>query len=123
MVTVAFWTLAGAVVLGSAAAVLGLLQETVPIRSWPVGAVHGTLAALGFALLVLALPGSTRGLQTGTASFGVIAAVLMAVALLFGLALLALRLLKRRLPGLLVGTHATLAIGGFAILIAYLFSG
>jgi hypothetical protein len=123
MLTAAFWTLASAVAFGSAAALVGLRKGAAGITSWPLGAVHGTLAVIGFGLLVWALPGSTRGMGTGSSSFGVVAAVLIALALLLGLVILSMRFLKKRLSGTLIGIHATLAVSGFVILAAYLFSG
>jgi hypothetical protein len=69
------------------------------------------------------LGGPERGLKTGTASFGAVAAVLIALAAVAGGAILVLRLLKRRVTGLLVGIHATLAVSGFVFLTAYIFVG
>ena len=74
-------------------------------------------------MLTLALRGPPRGLEQGTGAFGIIAAVLIALAALAGLALLAARLRKRRLSGTLIGIHATLAVGGFVILLAYVLAG
>ena len=63
------------------------------------------------------------GLETGTASFGAVAAVLIALAAVAGSGILVLRLLKKRLTGLLIGVHATLAVSGFIFLTAYIFVG
>jgi hypothetical protein len=123
MLTAAFWTLASAVALGSAAAIVDLRKGTAAIGSGRLGAAHGTFAIVGFGLLAWALPGSSRGSSSGSSSFGVIAAVLLALALLLGLGLLSTRLLRKRLPGFLVGVHATLAVSGLVMLAAYLFSG
>ena len=122
IMTAAFWTLASAVVLGSAVAIVDLRRGSAGGKSWLLAAVHGTLAVSGFGLLVWALPGSSRGLYSGTASFGVIAAVFLTLALLIGLGMLSARLLHKRFPGVLIGAHATLAVSGVVILAAYLFS-
>jgi hypothetical protein len=55
----------------------------------------------------------------GAGSFGMIAAVLIALAAVVGFALFSARLRKRRLSGMLIGIHATLAISGFVVLIVY----
>src|SRR5690348_8530096 len=108
MLILAFVLLAVAVVVGAVLAVLHLREgRAAPPLALP--AVHGLLAIAGFAALLVALEGPPRGEEMGTASFGAIAAVLLALAALFGLAMLALHLLRRRLPGVLIGAHATLA--------------
>ena len=45
------------------------------------------------------------------------------MAALVGLTQLAARLRNRRLPGMLIGIHATLAVGGFVVLLAYVLAG
>lgn len=126
MLTAAFAILALAVLLGSALAVLHLRAQTSaaekpsgPAVPWAVGALHGLLGVGGLGCLLLALRGPARGVEQGTASFGAIAATLLALAALAGGAILLTHLRKRR-PGALIGIHATLAIGGFVVLAAYL---
>src|SRR6185437_14789825 len=121
MLTLAFALLAAAVLLGAVLAVLHL-RETKPPPA-VLGAVHGVLALGGFACLLLALGGPPRGLATGTAGFGRVAAVLIALAALAGGGILAARLRRKPLAGALIGSHATLAVGGFVVLAAYLFAG
>ena len=118
MLNAAFVVLAIAVLLGSALAVLHLREHAAP-PPWPLGALHGAIALGGLGCLALALRGPVRGLDQGTASFGTMAAALLALAALVGLALLAARLRGRRLSGMLIGIHATFAVGGFVILLAY----
>ena len=122
MLNAAFIVLGIAVLLGCVLAVLHLRMGAVP-PPWPFGALHGFVAVAGLAMLALALRGPPRGLEQGTGAFGIIAAVLIALAALAGAALLAARLRKRRLPGTLIGIHATLAVGGFVILLAYVLAG
>ena len=120
MLTVAFLILAAVVLMGTALAILHAHgQGSVP---WPFGVVHGLAGFGGFGCLVLALQGPPRGLAQGTASFGMIGAVLIALAALAGLAIFAAFRMKRRRAGTLIGIHATLAVCGFVILAAYVFA-
>ena len=64
-----------------------------------------------------------RGLDQGTASFGIIATALITLAALVGAGLLATHILKRRIAGIMIGIHATLAVSGVVILTAYFFAG
>ncbi|HXQ50181.1 MAG TPA: hypothetical protein VN802_03735 [Stellaceae bacterium] len=118
MLALAVIMLGVTVVFGAAAAWRRLRRDVAPPPAW-LAAAHGLAALVGFAVLLLALPGSHRGGATGTSSFGVIAAVLFAAALLIGLAMLVLRLRARRVPMTLVGIHATLAVSGFVVLAVY----
>jgi hypothetical protein len=87
------------------------------------GVLHGCLGAGGLAALLLALRGPPRGVAMGVGSFGAIAAVLLAVALLAGLTILAIRLRARQVSGLIIGTHATIAISGIVVLAVYTMMG
>jgi hypothetical protein len=123
MLIAAFIILGFAVVLGSALAVLHLRTQSGVSAPWQVAALHGLLGVGGLVCLVLALRGPPRGLAQGTASFGAIAAALIALAALAGGGLLAMRLRNRRPAGALIGVHAALAVSGFVILAAYLLVG
>ncbi len=83
-----------------------------------VGPLHGTLGATGLAVLIVALRGPPRGVSIGAGSFGMMAAVLLGLALLAGLLVLARRI-RRRDPMLAIGLHAMLAIFGVVLLAAY----
>lgn len=74
-------------------------------------------------VLLLALHGPARGVTMGVGAFGRIAAALLALALLAGLMMLTMRLSARRIPGLVIGIHATIAVGGIVILAAYTLLG
>jgi hypothetical protein len=118
MLIAGFTILTGAVLLGCALAVLHLRNKGG--APWMLAAPHGLLGITGLICLVLALGGPLRGVEQGVDSFGIIAATLIAVATLFGSGLLAMHLFKkRRFVGLLIGTHATLAVSGFVFLAVY----
>jgi len=131
MLVAAFLILAFAVALGAVLAVLHL--RTKPAATppqlppspppWPLAALHGLLAVAGFCCLALALRGPPRGVEQGTASFGIIAAVLFALAALLGAWLLLARVFKKRIGDGTIGIHATLAVSGFVVLAAYVFAG
>ena len=122
MLIAAFVILAVAVLLGLVLAVLHLQAEgsTPP---WSLAALHGLLAIGGLSCLALALRGPPRGLDQGVASFGILATLLITLAALTGVALLAKRIFKTRIAGIMIGIHATLAVGGFVILAAYVLLG
>jgi hypothetical protein len=123
MLTAALTILTVAVLLGSALAVMYLRTDSAVAPPWTLAALHGLVAVAGLGCLVLALRGPPRGLAQDTAGFGMIAAVLMAAAAVLGVGFVAARLRKRRLPGLLIGFHATLAVSGFVILMVYVLGG
>jgi hypothetical protein len=123
MLIAAFAVLAAAVLLGSMLAVMHLRTDGAVAPSRTFAALHGLAAITGLGCLVLALRGPPRGLAQGTAAFGMIAAALLAAAALLGAAFLVARLRRRRLPGLLIGIHATLAVSGFVILTVYALAG
>ena len=122
MLTVATVVLGLALVIGTTAAVSWLRRDGRPPASW-LATAHGIAAVAGFGLLVAALAGTQRGAATGTQSFGMIAALLLGATALIGLAMLAIHVLKRRVAGALVGSHATLAVAGFVILAVYAMLG
>jgi hypothetical protein len=123
MLTAAFVILCATVSLGSVLAVLHVRADGAAMLPGKLAALHGLLAIAGLGCLVLALRGPPRGLDQGTALFGLIAAALIALAALFGAGFVATRLLKRRPAGMLIGIHATLAVSGFVILAVYVLAG
>ena len=123
MLVTAFVILAVAVSLGSVLAGLHLKTEGRATPPWRLAALHGLLAISGLGCLALALRGPPRGLDQGTASFGTIAAALFTMAALIGGWLFTARVCKRRIAGITIGVHATLAVSGFVILAAYVFTG
>ena len=121
MLVAAFVILAFAVLLGSVLAISHLQRED-HAPSWSPAALHGLVAISGLSCLALALRGPPRGLDQGTASFGLIAIALIALAALVGVGLLAARVFKRRIAGIMIGVHASLAVIGFVVLAAYIFA-
>jgi hypothetical protein len=111
-----------AAALGSVLAALSF-RPGLPPPAPIYGVLHGCLGAAGFVALMLVLRGPPRGVAMGVGSFGDIAAVLLAVALLVGLIMLAVRSHARQVSGLIIGIHATIAISGIVILAAYTLMG
>jgi len=113
MLIAAFVILGVAVLLGSVLAALHLQTgSSMPPPS--LAAVHGLVAIGGLSCLALALRGPPRGLTHGVASFGILAALLITLAALIGVALLAKRIFKARIGGLMIGIHATVAASSFS---------
>jgi hypothetical protein len=123
MLPLSFGLLLVAALIGSGLAALHLRAERTAPPRWAFGTIHGLLGAIGLATLFIALRGPPRGVAMGVGAFGRIAAVLLAMALLAGLAIVAIRLRRRRVPGLVIGIHATLAVSGVVILAAYALVG
>lgn len=114
---------AGLLAAGAALGVaLVILSQTVQVRRhslWP-GALHGVVGLAAFGLLLLGLRGPALGLQQGAASFGLIAAWLVAAALAFGALLALMRRVQRGPAMLVVGIHATVGVAGLVMLLAYI---
>jgi hypothetical protein len=119
----AFIILSLVVLLGCALALLHLRSDGAVTPPLPLAALHGLLAIVGLCCLALALRGPPRGLAQGMASFGVVATTLITLAALIGAGLLAAHILKKRIAGVVIGIHATLAVSGFVILVAYVLAG
>lgn len=123
MLIIAFVILAVAVLLGTVLAVLHMQSEGRASLPGPLAALHGLLGIGGLGCLALALRGPPRGLGHAPASFGIMATALIAPAALLGLWFIVAQFRKRRPAGLLIGIHATLAVSGFVMLLAYVFAG
>jgi hypothetical protein len=120
MLSLAFFILSAAVVFGL---VLALLHLRGSPPAWMVGALHGVIGVAGLGALLLALRGPPRGLQTGVASFGMVAAVLAAIALVVGLLIATFRQRLRGGIGLVIVVHGALAITAYVVLLAYVSLG
>jgi hypothetical protein len=78
------------------------------------GIAHALIGAAGLIALLFALQGPPRGVESGVGSFGIVSALLFAAALLSGIVLL---LLRRK--GLAIAIHASVAITGYVLLLAW----
>ncbi len=85
--------------------------------------IHGLVGIAGFIVLLLALRGPPRGEAMGVGEFGRVATALLAMALAMAIPIVLVRLRRRRIPGLVVGAHATIAVSGVVILAAYTLVG
>ena len=119
MLTIAFYFLSAAVVLGLTLSLfhLGLMRR----RWWRVGIVHGVIGAIGLGVLLFALQGPARGFANGVEYFGTIAAVLAALALIAGGVFFFFPRAAR--GGWLIGAHASFGIAAFVFLSGYLLLG
>lgn len=120
MLIASFIVLACAVTFGCGLAVMHLRSEAAPVAWW-VAALHGLIGIGGLGLLALVLRGPARGVAQGTGSFGIIGAALIASAAIIG-GNIFMRHRRGRRAGALIGVHATLAISGFVMLMAYVLS-
>ena len=119
MLVWAAWLLTVAVVAGLGLIVLSQVAASYVRLRWP-GVMHGVLGLAGFALLLAGLGGPVRGTEQGAGSFGLVAAGFVGVAALLGLLVLASRMRRRPPSMLILGVHASLAVGGLVMLAAYL---
>lgn len=120
MLHAAFAILAIAVLLGAVLFVMHLRNAgSADAAPWRLAALHGLIGVGGLFCLLFALDNQPLRPDRGTAGFGTISVMLLALAALFGGIILALRAAKKRPAGALFGVHATLAISGFVILAAY----
>jgi hypothetical protein len=106
-----------AVALGVAVA-LPYLRPEAP-RRLLFGIIHGMTGALGLGLLIIALQGPRRGDAMGAGSFGIVAALLFGSAVMIGPVIRVLGKRKPSVTGLVVVTHASLAITGFVLFLAW----
>jgi hypothetical protein len=123
MLIAAFIILGIAVLIGSGLAIQYLHTEGMKPPPWPLALLHVLFGIGGLGCLLLALRGPPRGLENGTGSFGIFAATLIVMTALVGGLMLAARIRKKRPAGILIGVHAMLAVGGFVILVVYVFPG
>ena len=122
MLSLAVLSFAVTVLLGAALAIQVLRRAT---QAPPPALVrlHGFAALLSYGVLVVGLMGPPRGAATGTQFFGLTAAILLLVAAAIGLFSLVLHYRRKRLPGIAIGIHASVAIFGYVILAVYLLAG
>ncbi|HEY4043003.1 MAG TPA: hypothetical protein VGM32_14320, partial [Rhodopila sp.] len=92
MIAVAVWIVTFAVAAGTGLALWHLHHiDGAPRPPHVAGIAHGVVGTIGLGILVLALRGPARGVAAGVGSFGTIAAILFAGALLTGMIMLVFR--------------------------------
>lgn len=117
MLDMAFYVLAAAALIGAALAVHFARGPTVTRPPVTIPLVHGAVGIAGLALLIVIVRHGIPSTGTGTGDFGAIAAGFFCVALLLGI-LIAISGWRRGRPsGLLVATHASLAVAGLVLLL------
>ncbi|MGB7036326.1 MAG: hypothetical protein WBD71_12450 [Xanthobacteraceae bacterium] len=119
MLTLAFAVLVIAVLLGSVLFVMHLRNDPRSAARWRLAGLHGLVGIGGLVCLLFALHNPSLQPDPGTAGFGGISLVLIALAALFGGGIFVARVANSRRAGALIGVHATIAISGFVILAAY----
>jgi hypothetical protein len=117
MLDTAFDVLAAAALIGAGLAVHFARGPAVRRPPAAFALVHAALGVIGLALLMLVLRHGVSATGNGTSNFGTIAAGFFVVALLFGLLIAFAGWRRGRPGGLLVATHASLAIAGIVMLL------
>lgn len=92
-------------------------------KAGKVPLLHGAVGIGGLLALVLAEAARPGPPPRGLAGFGIGAEIVLAIALVFGLLVLFAAIRGRRPSGVLIGTHATLAIGGIVMVLALFANG
>jgi hypothetical protein len=108
-----------AVLLGLWLAAGYLVYDTPPRHMGIVGVIHGTVGATCVTLLYMALQGPGRDGVHSAGNFGWTGFVVLAAAFLGGLTILSLHMLRRTINPVLVAAHASVAIIGAVIVLAY----
>ena len=111
------------VVLLGATLAIQILRRPTHAPSRALAWLHGIAALLSYGVLAVALMGSRRGAETGTQYFGLAAAILLLVAAIIGLLSLVLHYRRKRVPGVAISIHASVAVFGYVILAVYLLAG
>jgi hypothetical protein len=119
MLTLAVEILGAGGVIGMTLAVIALMAPAKP-PARILASLHGLLVIAGYAVLIDALMTEPpRGAMTGTQSFGLVAAVALGIAITLGIASLVLHRRRRRMPGVAIGIHASVAVAGYVMLFVY----
>jgi len=118
MLHLAFAVLAAAALFGAGLAILYLRGPSAPRLPRALPLVHGALGAAGLILLTVVLRHGLPPTDNGTAGFGLVAAGFFGLALVLGLLIATVAWRGRRPGGLVVATHASVAIAGIVVLAA-----
>jgi hypothetical protein len=115
LVSAAVWVLTLAVAAGTILALWHLRAGgNASLPPPAAGIAHGVLGAAGLVILLLALTGPPRGVAAGAGSFGTMSAALLAGAVLTGIVMLVLRR-----KSVTMTIHASLAVSGYVLLLAW----
>ena len=117
MLHIAFAVLAMAALVGAGLAVLYVRGPAAMRPHLAVPFVHGALGVVGLGLLIAVLRHVLPQADNGTGGFGAVAAALFALALAFGLLIARAGWRGRRPGGVVVASHASLAIAGLVVLL------
>jgi LPXTG-motif cell wall-anchored protein len=117
MLDIAFYVLATAALIGGGLAVQFARGPSVRRPAVVISLIHGALGIAGLALLLVVVRHGIPSTGTGTGNFGTAAAGFCCVALLLGLMIAIGNWRRGRPGGLLVATHASLAIAGVVLLL------
>ncbi|MGH6973210.1 MAG: hypothetical protein ACRED7_07940 [Stellaceae bacterium] len=118
MLHLAFAVLTVAALFGAGLTILYLRGSSAPRLPQALPLAHGALGAAGLILLIVVLRHGLPPMDNGTAGFGLIAAGFFGLALVLGLSIAAIGWHGRRPGGLVVATHASVAIAGVVVLAA-----
>lgn len=118
MLHIAFAILAATALIGVGLAALYLRGPSAPRLPLALPLAHGALGAAGLAFLIVVLRHGLPPADNGTGGFGLIAAGFFGLALVLGLLIASVAWRGRRPGGLVVATHASVAIAGFVVLVA-----
>ena len=88
-------------------------------RRSALGLIHGLAGAAGLGLLLIALQGPRRGDAMGAESFGMVASVLFGLELAFGPFIPFVNRTSPRAAGIVIATHAGLAVTAFVLFLAW----
>lgn len=116
MLQLAFAVLAVAALFGAGLAVLYLRGPSAPRLPQALPLAHGSLGVAGLILLIVVLRHGLPSTDNGTTGFDLIAAGFFGLAFVLGLLIAAVAWRGRRPGGLVVATHASIAIAGIVVL-------
>lgn len=123
MIAIAFALLCAAAAIGCGLVIFFLRDPggKAPHRVLP--AIHGLLGTASLGLLLAAIQQGLPLHRNGTQGFGRLAAMLLAMVFLLGLSFVRRAWRRERPRGVLVGTHAGLAIAAFVVLLTLIVLG
>jgi hypothetical protein len=116
--TIALLFLLTAAALGGYLSIGYLRGTPPPAAGWMLGLVHGVVGAAGLLELVIGLGGKRDLAAYGVAGFGIGAEGLLGIAILLGLLVIVAQWRGKRLSGVVIGAHASVAITAIVLVAA-----